>query len=192
MQRRAAERRFGGGGDVVHLAVGDGDDAGEPRPRDVAKRTIDGREQAGAFRTGFRHGDRAQLEVRQAARFRLDFRARGFGELSAIADAHAGGLVDDKQPDIRQRLACFLHEPRAREPQQQHGEGEEAPHGAGRAPPKGDGERENGETGEPASSQTGTPGSNRIAAMACSRCMVAHAHCPSRSRMAGTWTWSPL
>ncbi len=65
VQRRAAGR---GLRDVVHLPVGDGDRAGEAGARNVGQRPVDGGEQPGAGIAAFRHGDGAQLQVRQLRR----------------------------------------------------------------------------------------------------------------------------
>ena len=73
------------------------------------------------------------------------------GQLGAVADLHRGGLVHHQQPDIGQRLAGFLHQARAGQPQQQHGKGAKPQDGAARAPRRGerhDQRRENAERGD--------------------------------------------
>ena len=68
----------------------------------------------------FRHGDGAQLQVGQVARPGPRCAARAASaSAGAVADLHAGGLVDHQQADIGQGFAGFLDQPRAGEPEQQ-------------------------------------------------------------------------
>ncbi len=70
-----------------------------------------------------------------------------FGEFGAIADLHGRGLVHHEQAHVGQGFAGFLHQARAGQPQQQHGEGPQPQDGAARA--AGCGER-NDQAGEDA------------------------------------------
>ena len=127
VQRGLGDGRFR---DVVRLAVGDGDDAGEAGARDIRQAALDAGEQAGALAAGFRHRHGAQLQPRQVAGLGLDAGAGAFGERGAGADLHGGRFVHHQQRDVRQALAGFLHHARAGKPEQQHGEGQETPGGA--------------------------------------------------------------
>ncbi len=132
VERHAARR---GLGNVVHLAVGDGDDPGEPRARNVGERAVDRREQPRSGVAAFGHGDRAQLQVGQLRRLLLDGAVRRLGEARAVADLHRGGLVDHEETHIRQGFARLLHEARSGEPKQQHREGKTPPDGPARPTP---------------------------------------------------------
>ena len=188
-QQEMERRGRRGGGDVMHLAIGESDDAGEPRARDLGERPIHGREQARAVMAAFRHGDGAELEVGQLRGLRLDAGDRGIAERDAVAGVHRGGVVHHEEADIGQAFARLLHEARPGEPGEQHGEGEAAPQRAARAPQQS--EAEHGEA-EDAERAEHPEGQRRIEADRGDRLIEMHAYCPSRSRMAGTCTWSPL
>ena len=96
---------------------------------------------------------------------------RRLGQARAVADLHRGGLIDHQQADIGQVVAGFLHQPRAGEPQQQHGEAGEPPHRAARAPEGGERHHQQRERAERAISQSGSSGSKRRAAMTSSGCI---------------------
>ena len=188
VQRRAAGRRVR---NVVHLAVGDGDRAGQPRARDIRQRSVDGAEQAGAGIAAFRHGDGAQLQVGKFRRLLRDRGPRRLGQSRAIADLHRGGLVDHQQADVGQVFAGLLHQPRTGQPEQQHREAGEPPDRA--ACPARGGEchhqqRQHAECGDQPERQ------QRIEAQGGDGFRGAHrdAYCPSRCNIAGTCTWSPL
>ena len=132
----------------MDLAVGDGDGAGEAGARNIGQSSVDRGKEAGAGVAAFRHGDGAQFQVRQFGGLLGDGGAGGFGQSGAVADLHRGGAVHHQKADIRQRLSCFLHQARAGEPEQQHGEGGESQDGAAGAAPGGEGDDQQGDEAE--------------------------------------------
>ena len=133
VQRHAARHAVG---HVVDLAVGDRHDAGEPGARDFADRALDLAEQQRAGVAFFVDGDGAQIQVGELLRLIADRRPGRVGEGGAVVDLHRSGPVDHQQSDIRQRFPRFPHQPGTGQPQQQHGEREDAKHRAFRPPPQ--------------------------------------------------------
>ena len=116
-----------GGGDVVDLAVGEGDDAGQAGAGDVGQGAVYGGEQSGAVVPALRHVHGAQLQVRDARGLLLQAGAGGVAQGGAVANGHAGGLVHDEQRDVAQGVAGLADQPGAGEPGEQHEEGQAAP-----------------------------------------------------------------
>ena len=92
-------------GDVVHLAVGDGDRAGQARARDVGQRAVDRAEQARAGVAALRHGDGAQLQVRAASPPAGSMRgARRLGQ--PRRDRRSASTPSGRPPAGRYRAGC--------------------------------------------------------------------------------------
>ena len=122
---------------VMRLAVGEGDDAGEARARHVRQRPLQRGEQARALVAGLRHLDGAELQLRQAARARLDRLPRRLDLRRAVADAGAVAAVHQQQRDIGPGLPGFLDEARVGQGEQQQREHPGAQPRAARAAPEG-------------------------------------------------------
>ena len=75
----------GRGGDVVDLAVGEGDDAGQAGAGDVGQGAVYRGEQGGAVVAALRHVHRAEFQVRDVRRLLLQAGAGGVAEGGAVA-----------------------------------------------------------------------------------------------------------
>ena len=183
------KRRSAGRGirDVVHLAVGDGDGAGEARARDIGQGTVDRREQTGAGIATFRNGDGPQLEVAELAGLLLDCRAGAIGKASTIANRHRGRLIHNEQANVGKVLAAFLHDAGAGKPEHQDGEAggaQDRAAGAAECGQQDDQQCQGAERGDRPDREQGLEAQSGDDFFG--------SHCPNLCRMAGTWTWSPL
>ena len=149
VQRRAD--RLGGslgvaGRDVVHLPVGDHDDAGETLSRHVGHCAREGGEQARPViaGTGLRlsRPNHADIEVALAREPIGERRQRLFGRMLAIADPLARRFVDDDDRGIALRVALFFDHRRVDEGGEQDRDGDHAPQHAPRAAHNPEGEKE--------------------------------------------------
>ena len=89
---------------VVHLAVGDHDDAGQPVRRRVGERAVEVGEQlvpAAASPVGLRRGDPVHLQIGDAAELGLELAPDGCGLLGPAGDALARALIE------RRRWRCW-------------------------------------------------------------------------------------
>ena len=110
---------------VVHLAVGDHDDAGEAIGRRVGERAVEvGEEVRAGGRLARRLGgvDPAHLQVGDAAELGLELAADGLRLLGPAGDGLAHALVDDDDGDVGEALALLLPQRRVGERQQQRGQ----------------------------------------------------------------------
>jgi hypothetical protein len=143
---------------VVHLAVGDGGDAGEAVGRDVGEGALGFGPELGAFGAALGDADLAQLEVRHAGGLGAQAGGGGVGKVGTVADLHGGGAVHHHQEDVAQALAGFAHEGGAGEPGEQDGiRGCAQPAAAGAAPDReaGGADAERGEQGQQRNGQAG-------------------------------------
>ncbi len=149
MERRAD--RFGGrlgvaGGDIVHLPVGDHDDARETLPRHVRHCAREGGEQARPVVAGaglrLSRPNHADIEVALARQAIAERRQRRFGRMLAIADPLARRFVDDDDRGIALRVALFFDHRGVDEGGQQNRDGDDAPQHAARAAHNPEGEKE--------------------------------------------------
>ena len=152
-----------------------------------ARGAVDSRKEGGAIATAFGHDDGAHLEVRQSSRLLRQLGESGVAGGGAVADPHGVGLVDDDEADIGEGVAGLFDEAGAGEPEQQDGEGEGAPDRAAGAPQQSGGEGDDANRSEKAEQPERD---RRVEAEG--RIGLREPHWPKRSRMAGTWTWSPL
>ncbi len=192
MERRADRlgEGFGvAGRNVVDLAVGDHDDAGEALPRHVGHRPVERGEEPGAVVAGaglrLSGGDHANLEVAHPAEAVLERRQRRRSRLPAVADPLARRIVDDDDRDVALRRALFLDQRGVDEGRQQDRDSDRAPPQAPRPAPDAEAQDQRGgggERGERKPRQQRREGEREGAAV----------HWPSRSRIAGTCTWSDL
>ena len=108
--RVEAERR-GGGRHVVHFAVGQQDDAGEPVGRGIGERLVEIGEQMRAGRGGIaRERGRHPLdgEVGDLLELGLEVGLDGGGLRLAVAECLAGALIDDDDRDVGEALALLF------------------------------------------------------------------------------------
>ena len=149
VERRAD--RLGGrlgvaGGDVVHLPVGDHDDAREALSRHVGHRAREGGEQARPVIAGaglrLSRPDHADIEVALASEAIAERRQRRFGRMLAIADPLARQFVDDDDRGIALRVALFFDHRWVDESGEQDRDGDHAPQHAPRAAQNPEGEKE--------------------------------------------------
>ena len=186
MHRRVEAERRRLVGDVVDLAVGDHDGAGDARRRHVAQRPRQraeqrGRRAVGRIVAGLRL-DRAHLELGIAGEALLDRRFGLVGLLRAVLDRLALAAVDDERDDALQRIALLLQDHRVEEREEQRGDGEDADHRAAHA--RGD-QRQRQHHGRHRQDGDDGPGEER-------REVDRPGHWPSLSSSAGTCTWSAL
>ena len=134
MQRRAELLRGSGrlaGGDVVHLAVGDHHDRGEPLPRDVRHRAAQRGEQFGAVVAaaglGLAGADHSEIEVAFVLQPLAQRGQRRLAGLLAVTDLLARRFVEDDDRDIAQRRALLLDQRRVDQDRQQHRQRQGAP-----------------------------------------------------------------
>ena len=115
---------------VVDLAVGDHDRAGEARGRYVAERTVQRAEQPGlravVRRAGLSSLDHAHLKLLEACEPLLHAADRLIGLAGARADILALAAVDDQGDDAFHRLALFVEEDRIDESARQRQQRREA------------------------------------------------------------------
>jgi hypothetical protein len=187
LQRACAFRR------IVDLAVGHGDDAGDAPARHVGQRPFQGGEQARAFiprlalgAGGVRDPHHPDLGAGQAPEALLQLGDRSLGLVGAPIDSLAGRFVRDDHGHIRQGLAPLLHPAWIGERRQERGKGEGAQHRSARPTEQAE-EDEHGSDRRQRDQdrQRDDRGEGDAGA-------VEHRYCPSRSRMAGTCTWSAL
>ncbi len=183
MQRRWQRHR----GRVVHLPIGERHDAGEARLRDIRQRPVDRGKELGSVMAAFLDHDGAQLQVRHPRGLGGQRRPGSVTQRGAVADLHRGRLVHDQQADVGQGIPCLPHQTWARKPQQQHAERQGTPRRPTRPAKYG---RQQCDQAQRRECRERRPGQCRIEP----QCGVGlfKPHWPSRSRMAGTWTWSPL
>ena len=184
VDRRIDIQRVRAGGRVVHLAVADQDDAGDPVGRRAGQGRVDAVEQHGSVSTfpGL-HLDK----VKQGIVFRLVAQGfdHGVGGLAATADIHAGRTVGHEHGDIGQRVAFLLHEGGIGQNERDAGNGQRTPDPAGQAH-RAAGER--GRQGEARQGRDRAPRQERGEVEGGD----GGVHWPSLSRISGTWTWSAL
>ena len=171
----------------MRLAIGHGDDAGQTGARDVGKSAVDGGKQCGAVMAAFRHLDSAPFEVAEVGGLLLQLGAGGIDRSGAVGGVHGRGAVEHEKGDVRHGVAGFADEPGAAEPGKQDGEGDQAPKPAASAAEQGG---EHGSQADRRKQGHRPPGDSRVEAQGGDG--LFKSHWPSRSRMAGTWTWSPL
>ena len=122
---------------VVHLAVGDHDDAGQPVGRGVGERAVEVGEEVGAGRGlagRLGGGDPAHLQVAERGELGLELAPDGRRLLGPAGDGLARALVDDDDGDVGEALALLLPQRRIGERQQQRRQRQRAQQGAAAAP----------------------------------------------------------
>ena len=199
-ERRARERALLHRRHVVHFAVGDRDHAGELAARHFAKRAVECREEARAARRAVRHGDGAKLEAGKPLGLPVQPGRGPARQRGSSVDGHRRRPIEQKDSDIRQILPGLAHQARPREPAEQHGERQHAPWPAARPSDhrgRGGEDRDGGEQAEHPGRQRRVERQGRDAVPQGrgewrGEWRRKRHHCPSRSRMAGRWTWSPL
>jgi hypothetical protein len=126
---------------VVDLAVGDQHRAGDALARHVGQRAgergyelraVVGQPGVGIGRAGM---DDAQIEIAELLQAPGHVGERLVGIAPALADAHAGRVVDDDDGDVALRLALLLDQRRVGEDEQQQGQRRQPPGEAAGAPP---------------------------------------------------------
>ncbi len=172
--------------DVMNLAVGDHDGAGEALRRNVGERPVQRLEGARAVILRADAGlyfDGAEFGIGQPSDSRLQCLPGLGGPRCAASTFLAEGPVDHRDGDVGQSFALLVTDGRVGECSKEDGERNGAEQGAARAR-----QGEGRDQGDAKRAQDGQhrPGQNRVEGDAPA------VHCPSLSRRAGTCTWSAL
>ena len=179
------------GGHVVHLAVGERDDAGEAGARDVGQRAVHRGEQPGAVMPAFRHGRRCAARDPAAwppAPGCRRPRRRASGTRSPTCIEAVSSTTSRPISGRPSRVSCTRRGPASQASSTAKASARQSAPRARRQQRRGRARRGRARPSAP-SSQSGSVG---LEADRGDRLVESHAYCPSRSRMAGTCTWSPL
>ena len=178
-------------GNIVDLPVGQHDDPGQAARRDVGQQARQGIDGPGAL-VGRRDGLVAQRQLADFQRVLLlaQFRANLFQRFrharAPFADSLARRFVHHDRRDILQRVSLFLDQRGVGQRAQDRQCRQHAPARAARPEPYA---RQEGDKRQGCQDGDGQPGQQRGELYGGYR----HGcYCPSRSRMAGTCTWSDL
>jgi hypothetical protein len=128
MERCSDAERLQRGRDVVHLPVGDGEDAGEAIRRDIGQRGLQCREQpcAVGVRVGIAGLDDPDLCAGAMTELLLEVGERPVGLRGALADALARAAIDQHGHDIVELVAIFVDDRRVGEATEQQQTGKRA------------------------------------------------------------------
>jgi hypothetical protein len=125
VQRRPEAEAFHGLWNVVHHAVGNEDDAGEPVRRHVGQSVRQSGEQARAvIAVAVIRLDEAGFHVGEGTEATFQFGPHLIGHGRAVAQGLRGRTVDDHRHDILHLLSILLHERRVGESQEYQPEGD--------------------------------------------------------------------
>ena len=175
-----------GGGHVMHLAIAEGEHPGEAGARGLGQSAFQRGEEPSALIAALGHRHHAQFEIVEPAEPGLQHAARGLHRGGAAGDKlRAVRGIDHQKGDIGAYLAGFFHQPGIGQRQEESSESRGAPPDAARPAQKGRQQRQRRKPGR-CRQQPERDDRREI-----ERGELLH-HWPSRSRMAGTCTWSPL
>ena len=189
LHRRIEAEPCGGGGDVVHLAVGDHDHPGEPVRRHVGQGLGEIAEQHGAVALAVGRGrgrmHPAHIEIGESLESLLQFLADLVGPRGAAGDRLALAVVEHHGDDVAERLAVLLLELGIGDGEQQQRVAQQPENrAAARAP-----EQKRRAARRPTRR---APTARARARRVGTRWTSSWRHCPRRSSRAGTCTWSAL